>query len=203
MAGRLFIISAPSGTGKTTLLRMVMADIPGLVFSVSHTTRQPRAGEREGIDYHFVSRETFLEMRDRGLFLEWALVHDNYYGTSLQEVRGRLEQGIDIILDIDVQGAAAVRRSASMEASHIFIMPPGLEELERRLRGRGTESEELIQTRLANARREMGAAGEYQYLVVNDNLDAAAEVLRGIILAERARGHRLPDGRPISLPMHR
>ncbi len=203
MAGRLFIISAPSGAGKTTLLRRVMADIPRLVFSVSHTTRQPRTGEREGIDYHFVTRQLFLEMRDTGQFLEWAFVHDNYYGTSLQEVRGRLEQGVDIVLDIDVQGAAIVRRSASLEASHIFIMPPGLDELERRLRGRGTESEDLIRTRLVNARREMEAAGEYQYLVVNDNLDTAAAVLRGIIFAERARAHRLPDGRPISLPLSR
>lgn len=203
MDGRLFVISAPSGTGKTTLLRHVMAGIPGLVFSVSHTTRLPRAGEREGSDYHFVSQQDFLDMRDSGSFLEWAFVHDNYYGTSLQEVHGRLGQGLDIILDIDVQGAAVVRRSTALEASHIFIIPPGLQELERRLRGRGTESEEKLRTRLQNARKEMEAARDYQYLIVNDVFDEAAEVLRAIILAERARAHRLPDGNPITLRLDR
>ena len=203
MNGRLFVISAPSGTGKTTLLRQVMAGIAGLAFSVSHTTRPPRDGEQAGIDYHFVSRQDFLDMRDRGSFLEWAFVHDNFYGTSLQEVHGRLGQGLDVILDIDVQGAAVVRRSTALEASHIFIIPPGLQELERRLRGRGTESEEKLRTRLQNARKEMEAAREYQYLIVNDVLDEAAEVLRAIILAERAKAHRLPDGNPITLRLDR
>ena len=203
MDGRLFVISAPSGTGKTTLLRQVMAGIPGLAFSVSHTTRLPRAGERDGIDYHFVSERDFLAMRDSGSFLEWAFVHDNYYGTSLREVHGRLGQGIDISLDIDVQGAAVVRQSTALEASHIFIIPPGLQELERRLRGRGTESEEKLRTRLQNARKEMEAARDYQYLIVNDVFDEAAEVLRAIILAERARSHRFPDGNPITLRLDR
>ena len=203
MDGRLFVISAPSGTGKTTLLRQVMAGIPGLAFSVSHTTRLPRAGERDGIDYHFVSERDFLAMRDSGSFLEWAFVHDNYYGTSLREVHGRLGQGIDIILDRDVQGAAVVRQSTALEASHIFIIPPGLQELERRLRGRGTESEEKLRTRLQNARKEMEAARDYQYLIVNDVFDEAAEVLRAIILAERARSHRFPDGNPITLRLDR
>ncbi|MBB5347653.1 guanylate kinase [Desulfoprunum benzoelyticum] len=199
MGGRLFVISAPSGTGKTTLLRRVMAGITGLAFSVSHTTRLPRGGERNGIDYHFVDQHEFLAMRDSGVFLEWANVYGNYYGTSRREIDGRLQQGLDVILDIDVQGAAAVRQVSGLDASHIFIIPPSLQELERRLRGRGTESEEKVRTRLHTARLEMQQAGEYQYLIVNDNLGEASEMLRAIILAERARAHRRPDGRHIGL----
>ena len=201
MGGRLFVISAPSGTGKTTLLRRVMAGISGLAFSVSHTTRLPRGGERNGIDYHFVDQHEFLAMRDSGVFLEWANVYGNYYGTSRQEIDGRLQLGLDVILDIDVQGASAVRKAGGPDASHIFIIPPSLQELERRLRGRGTESEEKVQTRLQTARLEMREAGQYQYLIVNDVLDEAAEMLRAIILAERAKAHRRPDGRHIGLKL--
>ena len=198
-AGRLFVISAPSGTGKTTILKKVMARLSGLVFSVSLTTRAPRPGERDGREYHFVSHADFEAMLDGDQFLEWASVHDNYYGTSRQAVAEELQRGLDVILDIDVQGAAIIRKSSGIEATHIFISPPGLVELEHRLRGRGTESEESIQLRLKNARIEMQAADDYEYLIVNDVLDEAVDLLSAIILAERARAHRLPDGSPIQL----
>jgi guanylate kinase len=196
-AGRLFVISAPSGAGKTTLLKRVMAEIPGLVFSISHTTREPRPGELDGVDYHFVSREKFMEMIDQKLFLEYAEVHDNFYGTSIDAIGLQLLEGLDVILDIDVQGAAILREKGEPEATHIFISPPNLIELERRLRGRGTESEEMVQVRLNNAATEMNAAAAYEYLIINDKVDEAVKLLSSIILAERARAHRLPSGKPI------
>ncbi len=196
--GRLFVISAPSGAGKTTLLKKVMTEVPGLVFSISHTTRTPRPGERDGVDYRFVAREKFVKMIDQGLFLEYAEVHDNLYGTSIGAIGAQLEEGLDVILDIDVQGATILRREKHLAATHIFISPPDLAELEKRLRGRGTESEEVIQLRLKNAAVEMRAAGEYEYLVINEKIDEAAHLLAAIIVAERARAHRLPSGKPIN-----
>jgi guanylate kinase len=195
--GRLFIISAPSGAGKTTLLQIVMPRMERLVFSVSHTTRSPRPGEKDGVDYFFVSRADFEEMRDRGTFLEWAEVHGKFYGTSRQEVFARLEAGVDVILDIDVQGAAIIKDSGLIDAAFIFISPPGPAELERRLRGRAQDTEDTILLRLKNAFREMQAIGNYDYLIVNEHLDEAAKVLESIILAERARMHRLPSGLPV------
>lgn len=195
--GRLFVISAPSGAGKTTLLSRVMARIPGLAFSVSHTTRMPRPGETQGVDYHFVSRPEFLAMIDAGRFLEHAEVHGNLYGTAKSGIRQQLEEGIDVILDIDVQGAAILRRTGQIEAAYVFIAPPNMAELEKRLRGRGTESEDRIQLRLQNARQELQAAGEYEYLIINEDLAETADLLGAIILAERARAHRLPSGKPI------
>jgi guanylate kinase len=197
--GKLFILSAPSGAGKTTLLKRVMADLPGLAFSVSHTTRLPRPGEEDGVDYHFVSREQFEEMREQGLFLEWAEVHGNLYGTSRPAVLAQLESGLDVVLDIDVQGAAILRNSAAIAAVSLFITPPSLQELERRLRGRGTDSEETILLRLKNARVEMQAALDYEYLIVNARLEQAIDTLRAIVIAERSRGHRLPTGQPIEM----
>ena len=196
-SGRLFVVSAPSGTGKTTLLKRVMQRLPGLAFSVSHTTRHLDPARTDGVDYHFVSPARFLEMIDQGLFLEHAKVHANLYGTSWAAIKQQLAAGIDVILDIDVQGAAIVRQSGGLEATHIFISPPSLAELERRLRGRGTESEEMIAVRLNNARIEIGAISEYEYLIVNDQLEATADLLTSIIVAERARAHRLPSGKPI------
>ena len=195
--GKLFVISAPSGTGKTTLLKRVMARLPGLSFSVSHTTRPPRHGEKNGVDYHFISKVEFLEMIDQGLFLEHAEVHSHLYGTSWAAINQQRMAGIDVILDIDVQGASIVRRSQQLEASHIFISPPSLTELEKRLRGRATESEAMIAIRLANARIELEAVKEYEYLVINDLLEETVDLLSSIIVAERARGHRLPSGQSI------
>ena len=197
-AGKLFVISAPSGAGKTTLLKRVMAEVQGLVFSISHTTRPPRPGEKDGVDYHFISREEFMAMIEQQSFLEFAEVHDNFYGTSCDAIDLQLLEGLDVVLDIDVQGAAILRRKGQPEATHIFVSPPSLIELERRLRGRGTESEEIIQVRLQNAVAEIEAAADYEYLIINDTVDEAVKLLSSIILAERARSHRLPSGKPIS-----
>lgn len=199
MSGRLFVISAPSGTGKTTLLRKVMADIPGLAFSVSHTTRPPRAGERDGVEYYFVSHEEFADLQKQGVFLEYAEVHGNFYGTSRQAVLAQLAAGIDVILDIDVQGAAILRDDPQFDAAFIFIAPPSLTELERRLRVRGTEEEQIVRLRIANAQKELAAAGQYRYLLVNDELEQAARVLSAILVAERAGQHRNPAGKAILL----
>jgi guanylate kinase len=197
--GLLFVISAPSGCGKTTLLKRVMASLPGLVFSVSHTTRPPRQGEVDGQHYHFVDQPCFERLRDQDPpgFLEWAEVHGNIYGTSVAEVSRRQRAGLDVILDIDVQGAGQVRGRA--RAVTIFIAPPSWGELERRLRGRGTESEASIALRLDNARREMACAPSYDYLIVNDRFDEACDSLRSIIIAERSRYRRSPDGRAVWL----
>ena len=196
--GRLFVISAPSGAGKTTLLKRVMTQIPGVEFSVSNTTREPRVGEEDGVDYHFISSGAFLNMVQRGHFLEHAEVHGNHYGTSRESVLEQLRKGLDVVLDIDVQGASIVRRSGGLAGVHIFIAPPCLAELERRLRGRETESEEHICIRLNNAVTEMKAACKYDYLIVNDQLDETVDLLIAIIWAERARSHRLPSGKPIT-----
>ncbi len=197
--GKLFILSAPSGAGKTTLLKRVMADLPGLAFSVSHTTRMPRSREHDGVDYHFVSRGQFETMREQNVFLEWAEVHGNLYGTSRPAVLAQLATGLDIILDIDIQGTAILRNSAAIPSVSLFITPPSLSELERRLRGRGTDSEETILLRLKNAGKEMQAAIDYEYLIVNDRLEQAVDTLRAIVIAERSRGHRLPTGQAIEI----
>ena len=171
--GLLLVLSAPSGCGKTTILNRVLSTLPGLVFSVSHTTRAPRPGEQNGIDYHFVDDATFLRMRDQDPpgFLEWAEVHGNMYGTSVEEVERQQQNGLDVVLDIDVQGAVQVRdRTAPVT---IFIAPPSIEELERRLRGRGSETEAAIALRLHNAREELVCADTYEYLIINDRLGDA------------------------------
>lgn len=195
--GMLIVLSAPSGCGKTTLLKRVMADLPGLVFSVSHTTRAPRAGEKDGQDYFFVSREEFASLRDRNPsgFLEWAEVHGNLYGTGREGIERQRAAGLDVILDIDVQGAAQVRATA--DPVTVFIAPPSIEELGRRLRGRGTEDEKTIALRLAGAEKEMRAANDYEYLIVNDDLDEAVESLRCVLIGERLRRRRNRAGRSV------
>ncbi len=176
-----------------------MADLPGLVFSVSHTTRPPRPGEKDGRDYHFVSGESFSTMRlaEPSGFLEWAEVHGNLYGTGRAEVERQLEAGLDVILDIDVQGAMQVQQNGAPVT--VFIVPPSIEELESRLRKRGTESAEDLEVRLRNAQKELAFSDRYDYLVVNDQLPQAVESLRSIIVAERCRRHRTPAGHPVVL----
>ncbi len=196
--GRLFVLSAPSGTGKTTLLKIVMEGLDRLSFSVSHTTRSPRDGEKDGVDYHFVSEKEFREAIDENHFVEWAEVHGNFYGTSRLAIEKQLAEGIDVILDIDTQGAKIIRES-DIDAVDLFVAPPSLKELEQRLRGRQTDSDESITLRLQNAKGEMLQAKNYQYLIVNDDLSIAARSVSAIILAERARGHRYSDGRSIIL----
>ena len=197
ISGQLFIISAPSGAGKTTILRQVMTDLPGLAFSVSHTTRTPRAGEVNGRDYHFVDREAFGVLREAGDFLEWAEVHDNFYGTSRSAVAEQLAAGTDVILDIDVQGARQVKRLGNPAAISLFILPPSLTELEKRLSGRNTDAVEVIRVRLANAVREIAACGNYDHRISNDNLDEAVEMVKAVILAARSHSGRGRSGGPL------
>jgi len=197
--GNLFVISAPSGAGKSTILKKLLAKVPNLAFSVSHTTRAPRPGESNGREYHFVDRPAFEGMRANQAFIEWAEVHGNLYGTSRAAIEAQQTQGIDVFLDIDVQGARQLRDCGHPGAIFLFVAPPSLAELERRLRGRGTDPEETVQLRLNNARREMEDANRYDYLVINDQLDEAVEVLRAVVIAERCKARRNPNGQPIDL----
>jgi len=182
----IFIISAPSGAGKTTLLRKVMEKLPGLHFSVSYTTRSPRANEREGEDYHFVSPSIFLKMVQGDEFLEWAEVLGNRYGTAQKNVKILESKGIDLILDIDTQGAKRVIEKID-PAILIYILPPSLESLRERLMKRGLDPPEMIRFRLANAKRDMEEARGYHYVIVNDRMEETVEQLKAIIMAERCR----------------
>ncbi|BCA80069.1 guanylate kinase [Desulfuromonas sp. AOP6] len=189
--GSLFVISAPSGAGKTSLCKEVIDFFPSLRQSVSYTTRPMRPGEVDGIDYHFVSAETFAAMVARGEFAEWAEVHGNRYGTALATLTEAMEQGEDVLLDIDCQGAEQLRKTCR-QAVFIFILPPSLDELMRRLQGRQTDSEEVILRRLANARHEIAQVPRYDFVVINDLFATALEQLKAIILAERCRVRRYP-----------
>lgn len=182
--GSLFIITGPSGTGKGTLLREVMQTLDRLYFSVSATTRAPRPGEEDGVHYHFLSRERFEELVARDRFLEYARYAENYYGTPLDPVLEQMEQGRDVILEIELQGALQVM-ARMPEAVTVFIAPPSFAELESRLRGRGTETEEVIRTRLELARKECAAMNAFRYVVVNDRVEEAADRLRAVILSQR------------------
>ena len=184
--GLLFIISAPSGAGKTTLAEQLATRIPRLKLSRSYTSRPARSGETDGVDYNFVSRDRFERMAAAGEFLEWADVFGNLYGTRAADTRALLDGGDDVVLVIDVQGARTVRASG-MTTTAIFVMPPSFEILERRLRGRSKDSEAAIQRRLQVAREEVAAFTEYDFVVVNDEVAAALDQLRSIVLAQRAR----------------
>ena len=184
MSGHLFIVSAPSGAGKTTLVRLLLEKDPGIRVSISSTTRPPRTGENDGREYHFVDVQYFLEMVSRGDFLEWAEVHGNYYGTSRRWIEAEMTAGRDVLLEIDWQGAQQVRK-AFPSAIGIFILPPSLEELKSRLSGRGTDSAETIARRIAAARDEMRHVADFDYVIINDDLQQALGTLRSIVSATR------------------
>jgi guanylate kinase len=187
--GALFVVSAPSGTGKTTVVDQLVERYPQVWRSRSYTSRPPRIGEVEGVDYNFVSRSAFEEMAQRGEFLEWASIFDNLYGTSQRDTGAALSAGIDLVLVIDVQGARQVR-ARKPDAVAIFVMPPSFETLAARLRGRNQDSRESIERRLAQARAEVSAIDEYDYVVVNDDLERCLAELGAIIVAEHARRSR-------------
>jgi guanylate kinase len=184
--GRLFIVSAPSGTGKTTLVERAVQCVPHLRISRSYTSRPARVGETDGVDYNFISTERFESMIRDGAFLEWADVFGSYYGTCAADTEAALAAGDDVVLVIDVQGARQVR-SRGIETVSIFVLPPSAAVLEQRLRGRSKDSEEQIQRRLQVARREVNEYARYDYVVVNDEVESAVDRLRAIIMAERAR----------------
>jgi len=183
--GRLFVVAAPSGAGKTSLIDAVMRADPSLKISVSYTTRAPRPGEKEGVDYHYVDEQTFRAMRERGEFLESAEVHGNHYGTAKQVILDAVAKGEDLILEIDWQGAQQVRRLYP-DCVGIFILPPSIEELERRMRSRGQDAESVIRRRVANAREELTHAGEFKYAIINKDFETARRELASIIERERA-----------------
>jgi guanylate kinase len=183
--GLLFIVSAPSGCGKTTIVERVIEQTPHLKRSRSYTSRAPRQGEVDGVDYTFISRERFEAMVAVGEFLEWADVFGNLYGTSAADTNRILASGTDLVLVIDVQGARKIRR-LGIETTAVFVMPPSLDALEYRLRRRDKDSEGAIRQRLDTARREIGAFPEYDYVVINDELGSAVDRVRGIVLARRA-----------------
>jgi guanylate kinase len=185
----LLIVSSPSGAGKTTLCARLRAEFPDLRFSVSHTTRRPRPNEVDGREYHFVDQPTFEQMTQRGEFAEWARVHGNLYGTSLREIEVARASARGVLFDIDYQGARQLKASLP-EAVGVFILPPSLAELERRLRGRGTEDEATTLRRLNNARGEIEHYGFFDYVVVNDEIARAYEQLRSVVYAERCKRQR-------------
>jgi guanylate kinase len=198
MAGILFIISAPSGSGKSTLVNELRRLVPELEFSVSYTTRAPRGSEKDGLEYHFVSRRQFEEMIHRGEFLEYAEVFGNYYGTARRYLQEAAARGQDMLLDIDVQGAAQVK-SRVKEAVSIFVLPPSRNVLEKRLRNRslseGVAADEVIERRLLGAQKEIENSRDYDYILVNDVLDQSVDKLKAIVSSERARrsGRALTD----------
>lgn len=187
--GALFVVSGPSGVGKSTLIGHVMATVPGLTFSVSATTRAPRAGEAHGVAYHFLDEGEFLDQIRHGAFLEHAEVYGRRYGTLRVPVEAALAEGRSVVLDIDVQGSAQVRAQAA-DAVHIFLLPPDRATIERRLRDRSTDPEDVIQRRLRDMDQQLAGCAQYDYLVVNDDLDTAKQVLTGVFLAELHRRSR-------------
>lgn len=186
MSGNLFVISAPSGAGKTSLVRALLNINPQIDLSVSYTTRTPRAGERDGVDYHFVSRDTFLEMIKRGEFLESAEVYGNFYGTSQTWISQENAKGRDILLEIDWQGATQVRKLFPHCIS-VFILPPSLQALEQRLKGRGTDDPAIIARRLAAVREDVAHVAEFDYVIINDDLNEALHELNALVLAAKIR----------------
>jgi guanylate kinase len=188
--GRLYVISAPSGTGKTTLLKRVMKELPEMKFSVSYTTRPSRSGEKNGVDYHFVSRDEFQRMIQTGEFAEWTEVHGSLYGTSRAHLDEYLSRDVDVILDIDTEGAAQIHQRYP-QGVYIFILPPGMEDLKERLTRRGSETQEMIDLRLRNASKEIERMDQYEYIVINEQIEEAVGRIKAIIVAERCKRERV------------
>lgn len=191
--GILFFLSAPSGAGKTTLASQLFQRVENISPSISYTTRPPRAGEVNGREYHFISDATFRQLQEQHAFAEWARVHDFFYGTTRAPLENALRQGSDLLLDIDVQGVKQLKPLFPTAAVAIFILPPSWAELERRLRSRGTDTEEVITRRLRRAREEAHELAMYDYVIVNDHLERAVATLQAIVIAERARIARLQE----------
>ena len=185
-SGTLFIVAAPSGAGKTTLVGRLMAEDPLVQHSISYTTRAPRPSEQDGREYHFIDAQRFLAMRERGEFAEWAEVHGNFYGTSRLWLEQRMQEGRDILLEIDWQGAQQMRRQFP-EAVSVFVLPPSIAELERRLRERGADSEDVIARRVAAAYGEMRHVDEFDFVIINNDLDVALGELKAAVCASRLR----------------
>jgi guanylate kinase len=189
--GLMLVLSSPSGAGKTTIARKLLEQDLGIEISVSHSTRKMRKGERDGQDYHFVSHETFTKMRDHGEFLEWAVVFDNYYGTTRKPVEEALAAGRDVLFDVDWQGAASLRDEARDDVVTVFILPPTAADLEQRLNVRAQDPPEIVCRRMLGASNEIQHWTEYDYVVVNYDIDRSVAAIRAVLTAERLRRTRL------------
>jgi guanylate kinase len=189
--GLMLVLSSPSGAGKTTIARKLRESDPGIEMSVSHTTRPVRNGEEDGRDYHFVDRETFARMRDQGEFLEWAVVFDHFYGTTRKPVEAALADGRDVLFDVDWQGATSLRENAKADVVTVFILPPTASDLERRLNERAQDAPEIVRRRMLGASNEIQHWDEYDYVVINYDIDRSVKAVRAILAAERLRRSRL------------
>jgi guanylate kinase len=189
--GLMLVLSSPSGAGKTTIARRLREEDNSIEMSISHTTRQKRNGEKDGKDYHFVDRETFTRMRDQGEFLEWAVVFDNYYGTTRKPVEDALAAGRDVLFDVDWQGAASLRDQAKNDVVTVFVLPPTAADLEQRLNERAQDSAEIVRRRMLGASNEIQHWDEYDYVVINHDIGCSVEAVRAILAAERLRRTRL------------
>lgn len=192
--GVMFVISSPSGAGKTTLCRRLITEVPGVQLSISATTRPARPGEANGVDYHFKSQEQFQDMIDRDEFLEWAKVFKNFYGTPRSEVEQRLVAGIDVVFDVDWQGARALKTQRPGDVCSVFILPPSIAQLKQRLEGRPGSDAKSVEGRLGGAGQDILRWGEYDFSIINDNLDTAFTELRAILMTERIRRTRASMG---------
>ena len=192
MSSQLYVISGPSGVGKSTIINRLRNRIDGLGYSISHTSREPREYEKDGVHYHFVDRETFSRMIDEDAFVEWAQVYSDYKGTSYASIKSLMDQGFDIVMDLDSQGAMNVKK-AFKNTTLIYILPPSLEELDKRLRGRGTDDEDVIRERFKKAVKEVNASINYDYIIFNDKLEEADAEAEAVIISERCRtANRFP-----------
>jgi guanylate kinase len=186
MPGQIYVFSGPSGAGKSTLIRAVKQTIAGLGYSISHTSRPPRGQEQDGADYHFVGREAFRRMIDQREFVEWAEVYNDYYGTTFSSLKGPIDKGLDVMMDVDVQGAKNIQRTFK-ESVLIFVLPPSITVLEKRLKERGTDDEKALEKRIEKASREIGNCVWYDYLIFNNDLEEAVQEASSIIIAGRCR----------------
>ena len=193
MSGQLFVVSAPSGAGKSTILAAVKKRAPSLGYSISHTTRKPRGDEKNGVDYHFVDDRTFTRMIDEDAFVEWARVYDNFYGTASSSLQAQISSGLDVLMDVDIQGGQNIK-DRFPDSVLIFLLPPSLEELERRLRKRGTDIEPVIKARMESAAEDIKNCMWYDYIIVNDKLEKAINETQSIIISKRcATSRQLPE----------
>ena len=193
LSGLLIILSSPSGGGKSTLGRLCLDRMDNLVYSVSYTSRKLRGTERDGIDYHFVTRSDFSSLVKEGFFLEWEEVHGNFYGTSRQAVQVLLDAGQDVLLDIDVQGGLHVQKLMPERTVLVFVLPPSKQILQKRLEGRGTDSDDVVKLRMVNAEKEIARGVDYDYLIINDRIEEAANSLCCLVISERCRMSRQRD----------
>ena len=189
--GLMLVLSSPSGAGKTTIARRILDEDPGIAVSISHTTRPKRKGETDGKDYHFIAKDAFSQMRDAGAFLEWAVVFDNYYGTTRAPVDRALAEGRDVLFDVDWQGAAALREASGEDVVSVFVLPPSAAALEERLKTRAADAEDVVIRRMRGASNEVQHWDEYDYVIVNFDVDKSVEAVHAIIAAERLRRTRL------------